>query len=149
MKSSNTPRKFILAKICAILIFSAALIYTSIWIASRWYELLISIKSESAQIIINLGAFYLIGIVVLAACLLYMLIYITLKNRSLPEKHTKGVIFILMAGIVLMIFLPKHVGKYYVKQLELKQYHYCEKASYQWLFYKELAFTSSEDECPK
>ncbi len=147
MSSSNTPRKFLLAKICAILIFSATLIYTCIWIASRWYELLADIKSESAQIIINLGAFYLIGIVVLAACLLYMLIYITVKNRSLPEKHTKGVIFILMIGIVLMIFLPKHVGKYYVKQLELKQYHYCEQASYQWLFYKELVFTASKDEC--
>ncbi len=149
MESLSNSRKFLLAKICAILIFSATLIYTTAWISSRWYELLVNIENEAPQIVINLGAFYLIGIIVLATCLLYMLIYLTLKNRSLPEKHTKAIIYPLMVGIALMIFLPKHVGKHYVKQLELKQYHYCEKASYQWLFYKELAFTSSKDECIK
>lgn len=149
MESSNNPRKFLLAKICAILIFSATLIYTSIWISSCWYDLFTNIRNNEHNIVINLGAFYLIGIIVMAGCLLYLMIYQTIKNKSLPEKNTKIVMYILMAGIALMIFLPKQVGKYYVEQLEQKQYQYCQEASYQWLFYKELTFTASEDGCVK
>lgn len=149
MDSINNKPKYFFAKIGAILIFSAFLIGTSIWISSCWYDLLIGIKNNEQQIAINMGAFYLIGIMVMVGCLLYLFIYKTITNALLPQKNTKIVRYILMAGIALMIFLPKHVGKYYVKQLEQKQYHYCQEASYQWLFYKELVFTSSEDRCVK
>lgn len=135
-----TPRQLWIRVIFLTMVIPI-LIGSTIWSVFGWNNLLNSISSNGAQITVNLATFYCTSMIIISGCAAYILIYELIKKRSLPKSKMQTTIYILMAGIAVMVFLPRHAGRYFMEKAEQQGYEFNQEASYQFLIYRKLVFT--------
>ncbi|THB73562.1 MAG: hypothetical protein D6B28_03675 [Gammaproteobacteria bacterium] len=129
------------AKLLAIIIVPVIFASSLIWSTATWYELESSLNISSEKITINLGTFYCASLIIISGCGIYMLAYELFKKQSLPKKQMQTVIYILMIGVAILVFLPRYAGRYYISKVEQEGYSFNQEKSFQWLFYRKLVFT--------
>ncbi len=138
---SARTAKQIIARLTSITIVAIVFIGSIIWSIITIPELFAALNSKSDLIVINISAFYCPSMVVLSACALYMLLYELIKKENLPKNKMQIAIYILMIGVAAMVFLPRYATRYYINKVEHNGYSFNAKQSYEWLFYRKLAFT--------
>lgn len=142
----NQERKQLIARICVISVFAVIFIAALTWLGSSWYSLLSALSANQERFMLNIGAFYLIGALIILGCLIYAFVYETIVNKPPSSKIMP---YILILGVIAILFMPKQLGNYYLNEIENKNYAFCEKESYEWLFYKEYVFARNLESCRK
>lgn len=126
-----------------ILMIFAAVAGTCIFLPTKSFlELISQISSEENTVLINKGVFYLLGVGVALSFLLVDGVYNSLMRRPIPKKIRKFVSAITFFGLGLVLMLPAAV--HYISALVLEQrgYAVCDSASTQWLFVRDIVYTT-------
>ncbi len=145
MDKIKTNTWVIITKMITTVIVTTILLGSTIWSSISWNTLISSFDNpENNQIVVNLATFYCASMIILSGCVLYILLYELIKRSSLPKRKLQTIIYVLMFGVAIMVFLPKYAGKYYINQAEQKGYKFDQENSYQWLFYRRLVFTKQK-----
>ena len=110
------------------------------------FSLIRELVEESQVIFFNKGSVYFFGGALGLAVMTYWLVR-NAVGSPMPESQNHIISYILIGTLILMFVLP-HIAHYMIDDyLENKGYQICEEASYQWMYYREIVFTASQEVC--
>lgn len=135
------------ARYTVILIFVVAFVASVIWSSTGTINLISAISNSTPRVVFDLSSFYMPGIAIISAALLFDFVYETVKKQSLPARPTRYVVIAGVIGLIVLLVMPQLVRIGVNNHLTAAHYRLCEPASYQWFIYKKLVYTQTEQDC--
>ena len=110
-------------------------------------ELFLQLQSLPAAVTFDKGAFYLFGVGLGLAVLIFAIVHESVLRRPLSGPKTSAITLTGMLAVAITIILPQVV--HYVTDATLTQHDYviCEQASHQWLHSKTIVYIRNAGNC--
>jgi hypothetical protein len=137
----------ILARFGGLFLFFVLTTACFVWFAWSAYSIVDSISSKADVVYFDKGSLYMLGAGIGLASLTLAILYEGILRRNLTSKITMVITRSALIGVSLMFILP-HVLHYLASTyLTDENYVVCDEASYQWLLYKKLVYTTNQLTC--
>lgn len=140
MDTIKFTSKQIWARTMFLVITGTVLLGSISWSFITWINLITSIQNNIETITLHLSTFYCASMIIISGCAVFIIAYELINKKAMPKAKMQATIYVLMLGIAIMVFLPKHAGKYYIDKVEQQGYTFDQGASFQLLFYRKLVF---------
>jgi hypothetical protein len=136
-----------------LLLFGGLTLFGLMTIGGLGYFLFVAINmlgnllSLPDHISFDKGAFYLPGVSIGLAALIYAGVYESCLEKTLTEKHTRQITKFAISGIIIMFLFP-HLAHYLTDQfLQNKKYEICREVSRQWLHSRTIVYVRDAGVC--
>lgn len=137
------------AKYVSIILFGLVGIGALLWFFLSVADLYSQVSTNSDVIYFKKGVAYALGAGVGSSILAFLVVYQGLLGLPMTKKMDRRVTLGLV-GSAIIVFVFPHIFHYFFDQFIVKKgYGVCEQASYQWLYYRDIAYTLTENLCAK
>jgi len=143
MEGQEKPSLF--NRIVTPILFLLGGLLSLLWFIYRIYML---VKGSGDEIVlIDKGSYYMLGVGIGMLALAFVVIWEQWLVKPLTKRVTTIFSRLAVASIVFLLALP-HVVHYVAGEyLEASGYSFCEEASHQWLFVRNIVYIQSSVEC--
>lgn len=145
MEQRDTPTN--LSRYGGLLMFSLITVACFSWFVWSAYNIAYQIVFGSNVVNFDKGSLYMLGAGIGLAALTFAVLYEGVMRRELTKNVTKNITRSALIGVAVMFLLPNLSHYLTSSHLNDKSYIICDEASYQWLFYKKVVYTSNESTC--
>lgn len=129
------------------LLFALLALGTLTWFGWSMYQTITQIGSNASIISFNKGIAYMLGAGIGLSVLTYGILHEVILGRSLSKKVIKNINTGAIISVLTLLIFPQLIHYSVDHVLNGRDYKVCDQASYRWLFYRNIVYVSSTEEC--
>jgi len=134
-------------KITVMTCFCAITVFCAYSFGAALFETVSAISHDSARIVFDQGAFYLLGATIGLLALIWIMIYQGILMRELTEKVTSWFSRIAVAGILTAFILPI-VSHVIIDEIVFDRgYELCSAETSTWFYLSEIVYLQTGSAC--
>lgn len=145
MEHPNRPSA--LLRYGGLLLFASLSLAALAWFGWSIIQIITQIRSNTAVILFDKGAVYMLGVGMGLLVLTYGILHEVILGLALTKRVTKRINISALISIIVLFIVP-HLVHYLVEHaLNERDYIICDQASYQWLLYRRIVYVSNFEDC--